>query len=67
MRINSKYDGSESLAIGDGITLPITHVGSTNISASNSKSILDDALCVPKAKKNLISVSKFCDTNLTSI
>lgn len=67
MKLNTKYDGTESLIISDGSTLPITHIGSISLSAFNKNFNLDNTLCILKAKKKLIFVSQFCDSNSTSI
>ena len=53
--------------IGDGDGIPITHVGSTIIEAPTTTFLLDNVLCAPLIKKNLISVSQFCHQNNTSI
>lgn len=42
-------------------------MGQSSISFFNNDFILDNTLYVPKASQNLISASKFCDTNSTSI
>lgn len=57
----------QTLKIGDGSNMPISHIGSISISSFNKSFQLDNTLCVPKAKKNIIYVSKFCDNNSTSI
>ena len=44
----------------------LTHIGSTNLVSSNSTFQLNNALCAPKIKQNLLSVSQFCYQN-TSI
>ena len=53
--------------IGDGDGIPITHVGSTIIEAPTTTFLLDNVLCAPLIKKNLLSVSQFCHQNNTSI
>ncbi|KAJ0038128.1 hypothetical protein Pint_23445 [Pistacia integerrima] len=42
--------------IGDGISLSITHTGSTTLSSPHSTFTLSGVLCVPTMKKNLISI-----------
>ena len=53
--------------MGDGNTIPISHTGSTQLFASNYRFHLSNALCASAIKQNLISVSQFCNDNLTSI
>ena len=61
------YDGPDDIIIDDGTGFPITHIGS-KISCPPSNSFkLNNVLCVPPMKKNLISVSKCCHQNNTSI
>ena len=43
--------------IGDGNGIPITHVGFTTIEAPTTTFSLDNVLCAPLIKKNLLSVS----------
>ena len=62
-----EYTGNEGISMGDGNTIPITHSGSTLIETSNSAFKLSNTLCAPSIKKNLISVAKFCQDNLTSV
>lgn len=61
--LHSHYDGPDEVTIGDGSGLPITHVGSTQLPTSTSAFILNQVLYVPKARHNLISISKFCQNN----
>lgn len=51
------------MQIGDGTGLTISHVGSTKLPTSTATFSLNNILCVPDARHNLISVSKFCKTN----
>ena len=53
--------------MGDGNNIPITKIGSSVLHNSNSNFHLHNTLCAPAIKRNLISVSKFCKDNLTSI
>ena len=49
--------------IGNGTGLPITYTGSTKIPLSSRPLTLNNILCVPSMKRNLISVNKLCKTN----
>lgn len=62
-----EYNGMEQVSMGDGNKIPITHTGSTQLNASNKFFKLSNTLCAPTIKRNLLSVSKFCQDNLTSI
>ncbi|OIT33723.1 hypothetical protein A4A49_61952, partial [Nicotiana attenuata] len=61
------YNGMEQVSMGDGNKIPITHTGLTQIHASNNAFKLSNTLCAPSIKQNLVSVSKFCQDNLTSV
>lgn len=61
------YNGLEEATMGDGNKIPITHTGSTQLHASNTAFKLSNTLCAVDIKRNLISVSKFCQDNLTSV
>ena len=53
------YRGSDAVMIGDGNFLPITHVGSTDITSTSCTSLpLKDVLVCPGITKSLLSVSK---------
>ncbi|KAJ0039048.1 hypothetical protein Pint_22927 [Pistacia integerrima] len=67
MAIHSDYVGNDGIIIGDGSGILITHTGSTTLSSCNSTFQLNNVLCAPSIKKNLISVSQFCKQNNTSI
>ena len=53
--------------VGDGKTIPITHTGCTTLKTSDKSFPLTRVLCSPHISHNLISVSKFCTHNKTSI
>ena len=53
--------------IGDGSGLSITHTGSTSLKTPQTTFKLNNVLCVPRIKKNLISISQFCKSNNVSI
>ena len=67
LSMHSEYDGTDEIAVGNGNTLSITHTGSTKLSTSSKSFLLQDVLCVPQMKRNLLSVSKLCKSNNTSI
>ncbi|KAH0636165.1 hypothetical protein KY290_038324 [Solanum tuberosum] len=54
------FKGSDSVMVGDGKRLQITHVGNKEI-GTNLR--LKDVLVVPKLKKKLLSVSKLASDN----
>jgi len=61
------YHGPETVSMGDGNTIPISHTGNTNLCASNYQFTLLNTLCAPSIKWNLVSDSQFCCGNQTSI
>ncbi|KAK0605807.1 hypothetical protein LWI29_030936 [Acer saccharum] len=67
LSLHSEYGGPEDIMVGDGKTIPITHTGSTSLHTSTKSFPLSHVLCSPHISHNLISVSKFCTHNNTSI
>ena len=67
MSLHSEYDGSDDIVIGNGTSLHITHIGFTTLFSPYSNFsqpfTLSNVLCVPSMKKNLVSISKFCQSN----
>lgn len=55
------YNGLDSIMVADGNYLPITHVGSANLSVSTGNLPFNDVLVCPSVKKPLLSVSKLCE------
>ena len=53
--------------IGDGTSLPITHTSSTSLLTPTTTFTLNNVLCVPNMKQNLISISQFFTTNNASV
>jgi hypothetical protein len=67
LSLHAPYTGTDDIMIGDGTGLPITHSGFKTLSTPSHTFTLDNILCAPDMKKNLISISKFCETNNVSI
>ncbi|GJY63739.1 putative zinc finger, CCHC-type, LTR copia-type gag-polypeptide, partial [Tanacetum coccineum] len=63
----SEYGEPDKIKLSDGTNLPISHTGSTHIYTSSKSLDLPDILCVPKLRKNFISVAKLCRTNHVSV
>ena len=55
------YAGNDTVLVGDGAFLPITHVGSTTISSGTGTIPLNEVLVCLDIQKFLLSVSKLCD------
>ena len=55
------YEGSDTVIVGNGDFLPITHSGSAPLPATSGNFSLKDVLVCPDITKSLISVSKFTD------
>ena len=54
LSMHTPYNGSDDIMIGDGSGLPITHICSTYLATSKNNFHLNNVLCVPGMKKNLI-------------
>ena len=67
LSIYNNYNGNEDIIIGDSKGISITHTGSTMLNSPTIIFTLDDVLCAPHIKLNLISFSQFCKQNNTSI
>ncbi|CAH9057854.1 unnamed protein product, partial [Cuscuta europaea] len=63
----STYDGPDEIHLGNGTSLPISHVGRTLVSTPTRPLSLTNVLCVPQLHKNLVSVSQLCKTNRVSV
>ena len=53
------YNGTDSMMVGNGKSLPITQVGHSFLHTSAKPFVLHKVLLVPQLTSNLISVSKF--------
>ena len=58
----TEYYGSGVLTVGNGSTLPISHIGNSTLAVSKPL-YLRNILLVPSIKKNLISIAKFTVDN----
>lgn len=56
------YVGINSITVGNG-SQPITHVGSGSISTNPCSLNLNNILCVPNIKKNLLPIKRFTHEN----
>ena len=65
--MHTPYTRSDDIIIGDGSGLSITHTGSSSLQTNHNTFQLNNVLCVPAMKKNLISISQFCTSNNVSI
>ena len=54
-KVEQPYTGKEKVVVGNGSSLPITHIGSCSPTPTLK---LNDVLVVPDLTKNLLSVSK---------
>ncbi|KAF7151058.1 hypothetical protein RHSIM_Rhsim02G0101600 [Rhododendron simsii] len=57
------YRGNSQLQVGNGIGIPISHVGSSILRSPNSSFQLTNVLHVPSFTKSLLSVHQFCKDN----
>ncbi|MDV3181262.1 MAG: hypothetical protein Q8830_03595 [Candidatus Phytoplasma australasiaticum] len=60
------YDGDDVM-IGDGKSLSVTHSGTITLNTFAHSLRLSNVLCVPKIKKNLISIYQLCNQNNVSV
>lgn len=64
-----EYSGNSKVFVGNGDQLPISHIGTVQLSTSNGVIPLKNTLCVLDIKRNLISIQalandKNCHFNL---
>lgn len=57
------YSGNERVMVGNGQSLPISHIGSVSPTYSSNSILLSNVLVVPGLKKNLISISQLTRDN----
>ncbi|KAL5736907.1 hypothetical protein ACOSQ2_031695 [Xanthoceras sorbifolium] len=67
LSLHSEYGGPEDIMLGDGKSIPITHIGSTLLHNHDQSFRLKHVLCSPKISHNLVFVSQFCTHNHASI
>ena len=67
LNLHAPYDDLDDIVIDDGIGLHITHSGLTFLSTPSHSFTLQNVLCVPNLKQNLISISQFCKSNQSSV
>jgi hypothetical protein len=59
-----EYQGSELIRVGNSTSLPIHHIGTTQLSTPTTTFRLNNVLHVPDISNNLLSIHKFTnDTN----
>ena len=61
------YKGGDSLYVGNGDSLDITHIGEGDIYTENGKLKLKNILIVPEIKKNLQSIGQLTQDNACNI
>lgn len=57
------YKGNDSIVVGNGSQLSITHIGHTQLDTSTGSLNLHEVLCVPAIRKNLFSIRRFSKDN----
>ncbi|KAL4296896.1 hypothetical protein GQ457_12G032020 [Hibiscus cannabinus] len=63
LHYDAAYTGMDSLLMGNGSGVHISHVGVGVVSSGDRLLSLHNLLCVPDIKKNLLSVSQFARDN----
>ena len=67
LSFHTPYDGPNDIMIGNGIGLPITHIGSKILFSSSNSFKLNNVLCVLTIKDKNISFDEYIDTLILSI
>ncbi|KAJ0971969.1 hypothetical protein J5N97_019928 [Dioscorea zingiberensis] len=67
LSLHQPYTETETVVIGDGTCLPITHTGSMCLSTLHDSLSLTNVLHVPSMSLNLISVLALCATNAVTV
>lgn len=60
---HSEYHGPDQVQVGNGNSLPISHVGPSVLHSSSQSFRLNNLLCVPNITKNLLFVRQFTKDN----
>lgn len=63
LTLQEPYQGTESVAVGNGNGLSILHTGSSTLHTPKSILHLKEILHCPEASANLLSINKFCRDN----
>jgi hypothetical protein len=61
----NEYQGSDQIRVGNGTSLPIKHIGTTQLSTPTVTFRLNNVLHVPDITNNLLSVHKFTNDTHT--
>ena len=67
LSLHAPYDGSDEIVIGDGSSLSIANTGSFSLTTPSKFFTFSNVLYVPSISRNILSISKFCKENNTSI
>lgn len=59
---NKEYKGTQSIFMGNGKSISISHIGNASIKDKRELH-LNNLLCMPQIKKNLMNVSQFANDN----
>lgn len=57
------YEGPDTIYVGNGNELSISHIGNAHMFTKHGKLLLKDVLEVPELKKNLLSVGQLTSDN----
>ena len=63
LNVSAPYTRPDTLTMGNGASLPITHLGASTIPTESGIAFLNNILFVPSDRKNLLSVRTFCHDN----
>ncbi|XP_010445858.1 PREDICTED: uncharacterized protein LOC104728598 [Camelina sativa] len=63
LSLQTPYNGSDNVMVGNGTGLPISHTGLVSLLSHFKPLKLQNVLCVPEMRRNLIYLNKLCKTN----
>ena len=63
MSIHSDYLGHDTISVGNGQNLPISHIVKTTLTTPSHSFYLTNLLRIPQISSNLLSVNQFCKDN----
>ena len=63
LQISHEYSGNDQVRVGNGMAIPILHIGDTSFITPSRLLHLRDVFHVPKMTKNLLSLARFTADN----
>ena len=63
LTFKTPYQGTTNVVVGDGATLPVSHVGQAQLKTSTKPLHLKNVLHVPYLQYKLLSIQQLCNDN----